>query len=113
MMGPILKRVRWVNSSLDDLRAFPPDARQRAGRELQRVQRGQLPTDWKPMQGVGTGACEIRIKTQVQHRVIYVARFQEAIYVLHAFEKKSQKTAKGDVEIARKRYAAIVRARQE
>jgi phage-related protein len=67
------KRVRWVGTSQRDLRSFPKDARGQAGRELWRVQNGREPTDWKPMRGVGAGACEIRVHSHVEHRVIYVA----------------------------------------
>jgi phage-related protein len=86
------KPLLFVGGSRDDLRRFPADARRRAGFELDQVQNGELPSNWKPMTEVGAGVIEIRIHTETEHRVFYVAKFQEAIYVLHAFEKKSQKT---------------------
>jgi phage-related protein len=87
-MAESFKPVRWIGSALDDIRQFPPEARRRAGHELELVQAGLPPTDQKPMSSVGTGVFEIRVRTpQQQHRVLYVAKFQEAIYVLHAFEK--------------------------
>jgi phage-related protein len=90
-----MKDVRFVGSSLDDLRHFPAGARREAGFELSNVQTGLQPSDWKPMSTVGAGAVEIRIKDAAGIcRVIYVARFEEAIYVLHAFEKKTQKRAR-------------------
>ena len=73
-----------------------------------RVQFGGDPTDFKPMPGVGSGACEIRVRDLTgAFRVIYVAKFSDAIYVLHAFQKKTQKTTKGDLELAMKRYKLI------
>jgi len=84
-----MKYVRFVGSSLDDLRHFPAGARREAGFELSNVQAGLQPSDWKPMNTIGAGAVEIRIKDKDGiYRVIYVARFEEAIYVLHAFQKE-------------------------
>lgn len=70
------------------------------------------PPDWKPMPSVGAGVTEIRIHTGVEHRVFYIAKFREAIYVLHAFEKRTRKTAKNDIELARKRFGQLIRDRQ-
>ncbi len=104
------KELRWVASSYKDMLDFPEEARRTAGHELGRVQNGQEPTDWKPMQAVGRGVREIRISEEGRaHRVIYVATFEEAVYVLHAFEKKSRKTARQDIELARTRYGHIAR----
>jgi phage-related protein len=83
------KPLRWLASSRRDIRAFPPAARRIAGLQLLRVQQGMEPTDWKPMTGVGAGVREIRVHTETEHRVCYVARFAEGIYVLHAFEKRT------------------------
>jgi len=94
------------------VRAFAKDARGRAGYELYRVQQGLDPTDWKPMPSVGPGVREIRIHTDGEHRVVYVARFDEAIYVLHAFEKKTRKTRRADVDVAGKRFRDVLRDRQ-
>jgi phage-related protein len=105
------KVLLWLGSSLADMRAFPTEARQRAGYELYLVQAGQEPDDWKPMPAVGAGVREIRIHSEGEYRVFYVAVFAEGIYVLHAFEKKTQKTRQGDIELGRTRYAAAVRAR--
>ena len=71
------------------------------------VQQGLLPSDWKPVKGVGRGALEIRIHVLGEWRVIFVARFSDAVYVLHAFQKKTQKTRKEDIDLARKRYREI------
>jgi len=92
---------------LDDLRDFPEDARRIAGFELHAVQNGLEPRDWKPVQSVGQGVKEIRIHVLGEWRIIYVANIRDAIYVLHAFQKKTQKTSQRDIELARKRYKQI------
>ncbi len=104
------KPVAWLGSSLADVRAFPKVARERLGYALDRVQHGLAPPDWKPMPSVGPGVREIRVQVGRQFRVLYVASFAESIYVLHAFEKKTQKTAAADVQRARKRLASIRRS---
>lgn len=105
------KTILWLGSSRHDLQAFPPDARRLAGFQLRQVQQGAEPSDWKPMSSIGSGVSEIRIHTAVEHRVCYVAKFAEAIYVLHAFEKRTRKTSKHDVELARQRYQALIAQR--
>lgn len=90
-----------MGQSLDALQNFPTTARREAGYQLDRVQRGYDPKDWKPMSTIGQGVREIRINEQGQYRIIYIAKFEEAIYVLHAFQKKTQKTNKHDIEIAK------------
>jgi phage-related protein len=102
-----------MGASFEDLRDFPGDARRAAGYELRRVQRGLMPTDWKPMVGVGPGVNEIRIHTRIEHRVLYVARFEEAVYVLHAFEKKSRQTRDADLALARERMKQVEALRRE
>lgn len=100
-----MKPVRFVGSARDDLAAFPKIARARAGHELFMVQVGRTPDDWKPMSSVGPGACEIRVRDRYgAYRVIYVAKFTDAVYVLHAFQKKTQKTARADLDLAVQRY---------
>ena len=106
------KPLAWLGSALDDLKAFPDDARQRAGFQLYRLQQGLEPTDWKPMPSVGAGVREIRIQTGRAFRILYVAKFAEAVYVLHAFEKKSQKTAARDLALAEQRLAELTRQRR-
>ena len=86
------KPISWLGSSLENLRAFPEDARRSAGYQLARVQQGLEPSDWKPMATVGMGVMEIRVHTRLEHRVFYVAKFEEAVYVLHAFEKRTRRT---------------------
>ena len=102
-----MKALRFVGSSLDALKNFPADARRDAGFELDAVQRGLMRTDVKPILAVGPGAYEIRVRVLGKWRVIYVARLEQAIYVLHAFQKKTQKTRKEDIELAARRYKQI------
>jgi phage-related protein len=90
------KSVEFRGSALDDLRAFPAAARREAGHQLDQVQNGREPDDWKPMNTVGQGVREIRIRDVAgAFRIIYVARLADAVYVLHCFQKKTQKTADG------------------
>jgi len=108
-----LKPLAFVGDALKDIRAFPDHARRPAGFELDQVQRGLRPTDWKPMTSIGSRVLEIRIHTGVEHRVFYVAKFEEAVYVLHAFEKKRQKTSKRDLELGRARLSELLVQRRE
>jgi phage-related protein len=105
------KPLNFVGSSLAELRGFPGDARRRAGFELHQVQQGLSPSDSKPLKLVGLGVLEIRIHTGTEHRVFYIAKFEEAVYVLHAFEKKTQKTPKRDIELGRARLAQVLAER--
>ncbi|MCX6224786.1 MAG: type II toxin-antitoxin system RelE/ParE family toxin [Bacteroidia bacterium] len=102
-----MKLLNFVGSSLDDLRDFPEEARRAAGFELRALQDGFEPRDWKPVGSVGTGAKEIRIHVLGEWRIIYVAKIRDAIYVLHAFQKKTHKTSQRDIDLARKRYKQI------
>jgi len=100
-----MKPVVFLGDSLEQIRAFPARPRRDAGFPLDRVQRGFDPDDWKPMATVGPGACEIRVRDEAgAFRVIYVAKFQRAVYVLHAFQKKAQKTSREYLATARRRY---------
>jgi len=102
-----MKLLRFVGSSLSDLREFSAEARRAAGFELWQVQCGLMPSDFKPLLGVGPGAYEIRVHVEGEWRVIYVAKFSDSIYVLHAFQKKTRKTRKEDLELAHRRYRHI------
>ncbi len=107
------KEIRWVGSAYDDLLAFPKASRKEAGFELGKVQAGLEPNDWKPFDEVGAGTREIRISDASGiFRVLYVAKFEEAVYVLHCFQKKTQATSKRDKQIAALRYRAVVTARR-
>ncbi len=102
------KPLAWLGSSLADVRAFPDEARRAAGYQLGRVQQGLMPDDWKPMTTVGAGVYEIRIHTEVEHRVFYVAKYEEAVYVIHAFEKRTRQTREVEIALARKRLAEFL-----
>lgn len=105
-----LKSVIWMGSSQEDLRGFPIDARRDAGYQLDRVQRGEEPDDWKPMNAVGQGVREIRIHEESgAFRVIYLSSRPEGVYVLHCFQKKTQKISRRDLQLARQRFGAIPR----
>ncbi|WLH50625.1 type II toxin-antitoxin system RelE/ParE family toxin [Pseudomonas tolaasii] len=102
------KGIVWVGSSLEDLRDFPRSAMQRAGYQLEGLQEGDEPDDWKPMKSVGPGVQEIRIKCEDgAFRVFYVANRPDAIYVLHAFRKTTQKTEKRDIDLAKDRFNSL------
>jgi phage-related protein len=93
-----------------DLRNFPEEARREAGQQLFQVQLGEDPDDWKPMETVGPGVREIRVREKSgAYRVMYIAKFAKAIYVLHCFQKKTQKTAPNDLALAQRRYNELVR----
>lgn len=103
------KALVWVGSSRRDLRGWPEAVRLRAGYELGRIQEGLEATDWKPMTAAGEGVREIRLRVLGEHRILYAASFQEAVYVLHVFRKKSQKTAWPDMMTTRLRYREVLR----
>lgn len=108
-----MKDLFWVGSSRDELNEFPDDARRMAGHQLHRVQMGLEPDDWKPMPSVGAGVSEIRIRTEVEHRVFYVAKFTEGVYVLHAFAKKTQRTRPAHVELGKESLQAVLAHRRD
>lgn len=96
-----MKAIRFCGRSLEVIRGFPPAARRETGYQLDRVQHGLTPIDWKPMPSIGQGVREIRIVHERQYRVMYVTKHADAIYVLHAFQKKARKTTKRDLDIAK------------
>ena len=105
-----MKPVQFLGDSLKNLRDFPSDARQDAGRQLDKVQRGKQPDDFKAMPSIGKGVEEIRIWDDAgTFRVIYTARLTDAVYVLHAFQKKTQATSKRDIDTAKLRFAQLMR----
>ena len=107
-----LKQVKFRGDSLSALKRFPEPARREAGHQLDFVQRDKELEDWKPMNGVGTGVREIRIRDESGiFRVLYVTKFDDVIYVLHCFQRKTQKTNESDIELARHRYKELLRAR--
>ncbi|MGA9063087.1 MAG: type II toxin-antitoxin system RelE/ParE family toxin [Terracidiphilus sp.] len=104
------KPVELRGSALTDLRKFPAAARRNAGFQIFQVQEGHDPDDWKPMSSIGPGVREIRIREEDgAFRVIYVAKFADAVYVLHCFQKKTQKTSFDDIALASRRYRDLIR----
>lgn len=107
------KPIEWIGTAKKDLMDFPDDARRQAGFELRSIQQGDLASDFKPMSTVGKGVEEIRVRTDDAYRIFYVARFEEAVYVLHAFQKKTQKTSRSDIELGQQRYKQMLQQRQD
>jgi phage-related protein len=106
------KDIRWIGSAYADLLAFPADARREAGFQLGKLQAGFDPAVWKPFDIVGARVREIRIRdSSGAYRIMYLAKFDEAIYVLHSFQKKSQMTSKQDKDIGAARYRAVLKLR--
>lgn len=106
-----MKNLNFIGASLDDLRAFPAPARRAAGYQLCQVQQGLDPDDWRPMPSIGPGVIEIRLHEEGEFRVFYVAKLADTIHVLHAFQKKTRKTAQRDLELAKARLKQIRRSR--
>ena len=107
------REIRWVGSSYHDLLEFPAALRREAGFELGKVQAGFDPSDWKPFDELGPGTKEIRVKdASGAFRVMYLAKFEEAIYVLHCFQKKTRATSQQDKDIAKARYRAVIHRRK-
>jgi phage-related protein len=102
-----MKPLIFIGTSLDDLKNFPDEARRAAGFELYAVQCGLEPSDWRPMPAIGSGVKEIRLHVLGEWRIIFVAKFEDAVYVLHSFQKKDRKTSQKDIDLARKRYRQI------
>lgn len=104
-----MKPIDFRGDSLDALRAFPEDARREAGHQIDKIQRGQAPDDWKPMAGIGPGVKEIRVWDEAgTFRVIYLAKLADAVYVPHCFQKKSEQTSEKDIKLARKRFKELI-----
>jgi phage-related protein len=104
-----VKEIEFLGTSLDDLREFPELARQRSGFQLHLVQSGRDPDDWKPIATVGSGCREIRVRDPSgTFRVFYVAVMGEVVYVLHRFQKKTQRTAKSDLDLGKRRFKEMI-----
>ena len=109
-----MKKIVFVGRTLDRIKNFPDKAKRESGFQLDKVQQGENPTDWKPMNSVAIGVQEIRIKDDDGiYRIIYIAKFEEAVYALHAFKKKTQKTSKTDIDTAKKAYKIIIEERKK
>lgn len=105
-----MKEVEFLGDSLKAISGFPRNARQAAGRQLAKVQKGNQPDDFKPMPEIGKGVEEIRVREESGiYRVVYTARLADAIYVLHAFQKRTMQTSKQDIEIATRRFKQLMR----
>ncbi|MDI3362422.1 type II toxin-antitoxin system RelE/ParE family toxin [Lelliottia sp. V89_10] len=106
---PTMRPVAWMGSALDDLLGFPEEIRKDAGYQLHRLQAGLEAADWKPMSEIGRGVAEIRLHGATgAWRIIYLARFDDAVYVLHCFVKKTQRTSGQDIRIAKARFQAAL-----
>lgn len=106
-----MKTVYWEGDSLAEVSSLPKRVKRLIGYELERVQNGFEPTDWKPISSIGLGVKEIRIHSFNEYRILYVTKIKNAVHILHAFVKKTQKTSKQDIEIARKRYQLLISQR--
>ena len=104
-----MRTIEFHGRSLEDIRIFPAEAKRELGYQLERIQRGLNPTDWKPVSSIGRGAREIRIQCRGQYRLIYLTNMGDSIVVLHAFIKKSRRTSKTDIERARRIFRQATR----
>lgn len=110
MIGKI---IDWRGSSLEDLKAFPESACAVAGKQLRNIQHGIEPNDFKPINDWGAGVIEIRLDDNSKaYRVVYIAKFEDKIYVLHSFQKKLQRTSQKDVNIIKVRYKEVIHERR-
>ena len=107
-----MKVVSWLGNSLDSVKNFTKAARAEVGYQLYQIQNGTEPDDWKPIKTVGPGVREIRIHSESEYRVLYLAKFEEAVYVLHAFNKKTQRTSESDIRLANRRLSDLTQWRR-
>src|SRR6185503_7379344 len=107
-----MKTITWLGDTHSKIKSCPDIVRQQIGYNLDKVQKGMDPCDWKPMNSVGKGAKEIRIHEENEYRVFYVAKFEESVYVLHSFVKKTEQTTQKDIELGKKRYAEMLKMRR-
>ena len=107
-----MKQVFFLGDSRKQVLKFSSDARREAGYQLDKVQHGDEPSDWKPMPTIGVGVREIRLHGAGEHRVIYLATLPDAVYVLHAFVKKTQRTPKSDIDLAKTRLTQLLKAKE-
>ncbi|MHB1641369.1 MAG: type II toxin-antitoxin system RelE/ParE family toxin [Acidithiobacillus sp.] len=111
------KPIDWRGSTLRDIKddnIFTPNARREAGHQLSQVQAGLEPDRWKPFDDIGPGSREIIINLDDGwFRVMYLAKFPEAVYVLHCFRKKTNTTSQHDKDVAIKRYKAVIQERSK
>ncbi|MFU8925221.1 type II toxin-antitoxin system RelE/ParE family toxin [Acinetobacter puyangensis] len=113
-MDIINEKITFLGDSLDCIREFPDEIKQDTGYELHRVQCGEEPTNFKPMKTIGKGVMEIRLKDSFGiYHVIYTAKIDDMIYVFHAFQKKTQKTSKSDIELAKTHYKQLLQEQKD
>jgi phage-related protein len=108
-----VKQLIWRGNSRERIRTFSEITKDIAGRELVRVQHGELPTDWRPMPDIGSGVIEVRIHRPNEYRIFYIANYPEAIYVLHAFQKTTQRTSERDKQMGKTQYAELQNDRKK
>lgn len=108
-----MRKVVFEGSTLETLRQLPVAVRLRSGYEIDRIQRDMQPENWKPFSSVGKGVREVRIQVGQQYRIMYIAKFEKRVHILHIFEKKSQKTRRTDIEIAKSRLKAVIERYQQ
>jgi len=110
---PALRPIAWMGSAFNDLLRFPEEIRKDAGYQLHRLQAGLEAADWKPMSEIGKGVSEIRLRGHSgAYRILYLARYEDAVYVLHSFNKKTPRTSVHDKHIAKARFQAVLDARR-
>ena len=108
-----MKLIKFVGTSLDDIKSFGKNASKSIGTQLQAIQLGSEPSDWKSMRAIGSGVKEIRTHEENEYRTIYIAKFSDSIYVLHSFIKKSRSTSKKDIQIAKDRLKYVNQLRKK
>jgi phage-related protein len=109
-----MKLVSFIGNSLDEVRSFPDNARREVGFQIDRLQRGLDPDDWKPMKTIGAGVREIRVRdASGAFRVIFIATLEDAVYILHAFQKKTEATSKRDLDLATARFRELMRRERQ
>lgn len=105
-----MKHAKFLGDSLYKIRSFPSDVKADIGYQIDKVQNGFFPDDFKPLKTVGKGVYEIRTRSSDGiYRTLYIASFDDFVYVLHAFKKKTQKTSKLDLEVAKKRLLELLK----
>lgn len=107
-----MKDITWLGNTHQTVKGYSGVVRQEIGYNLDKVQRGLDPADWKPMSSVGPGVKEIRVHEDKEYRVLYIAKFEESIYVLHSFVKKTEQTLTKDIGLAKQRYAEVIAMRR-
>lgn len=107
-----MKKITWLGHTHQTVKGYSDIVKQEIGYNLDKVQRGLEPHDWKPIPLVGQGVKEIRIHQENEYRVLYIAKFEESIYILHAFVKKTEQTLKKDIGLAKQRYVEMLEMRR-